>query len=83
MVSLAEVLGAPPDPEAVQADLAAGFAQTFGIRFAAQGLGPAERALAAHLEPAFAAGAGAPPWGPRTFLFDTLTPWEASASVGG
>ncbi len=82
MVSLAEILGAPPDPEAVQAALAAGFAQAFGIRFVAQDLGPEERALAVQLEPAFAGGAAAPPLGDLGLLFDTLTPWEASASVG-
>ena len=62
MMSLAEALGGAPDVEAVMAAVAAGFAETFGIRLAEGSWHPAEQALAARLEGDWAAGepAGAP-----------------------
>lgn len=54
MVSLAEVLGRMPTPEAVQAAIAEGVADVFRIRFREQGLGPEEAALAGRLEPVIA-----------------------------
>jgi lipoate-protein ligase A len=50
MVSLAEVLGEPPDPEAVAAAVAEGFAAAFDIRYTEGSWDPAEEALAARLE---------------------------------
>jgi lipoyl(octanoyl) transferase len=58
MVSLAEVLGRRPDPEAVQAAIAAGVADAFQVRFAAQALGPEEALLAGRLEPIIAVERG-------------------------
>ncbi len=58
MVSLAEVLGRAPEPEAVQAAIAAGVADAFQIRFAAQGLVPEEALLAGRLEPVIAGERG-------------------------
>lgn len=46
MVSLAEVLGGPPEREAVGGAIAWGFAETFHVRFAAGPLHTAEGALA-------------------------------------
>jgi lipoate-protein ligase A len=50
MVSLAEVLGEPPDPEAVAAAVAEGFAATFNIRLTEGSWDPTEEALAVRLE---------------------------------
>ena len=58
MVSLAEILGQPPDPAGVQAAIAAGVADVFRIRFAEQGLGPEEAVLAGRLEPFIAVECG-------------------------
>ena len=79
MVSLAEVLGGPPDPEAVAAAVAEGFAAAFDVRLAAGSWEPAEEALAARLE-----AEGAAEERPHAIaggLFGTLTPSGASDSL--
>lgn len=78
MVSLAEILGRPPDPEAVGAAVSRGFAETFGIRLTEASWHPAERALAARLEGEWPAadepfGNGADPFRYRSVPVDT--PW--------
>lgn len=72
MMSLAETLGGVPDVEAVMAAVAAGFAETFGVRLAEGPWHPAELALAVRLEGAWAAAqpSGAPHHSP---YLDT--PW--------
>ncbi len=72
MVSLAEVLGRPADPEAVAAAVAGGFAETFGVQFAEQPWHPAEHALAARLEAAWAATEDPPAAAEASRCLDTL-----------
>ena len=79
MVSLEEVLGGPPDVEAVAAAVADGFAGRFGLQFAEHAWGPAERAVAARLEAAWDAAQGSPALAGAGF--DALTPWGASDSL--
>jgi lipoate-protein ligase A len=50
MVSLAEVLGGPPDPEVVAAALTEGFAAVLDVRFTEGAWDPAEEAIVAQLE---------------------------------
>ncbi len=79
MVSLAEVLGEPPDPEAVGAAVAAGISAAFDVRLAEGWWDPAEEVLAARLEAMGTAGEH-----PRAVvhgLFGTLTPSGASDSL--
>jgi len=59
-MGLAELLGARPAPAAVAAAVAAGFAETFGVRLEDGSFLPAERALADRLEDRFRVGSSAP-----------------------
>lgn len=66
---VAEVLGGPPDPEAVGAAIVSGFAASFGVRFAALGLASEEASLAQRLEAAFAAESTGPARMAETLAF--------------
>ena len=79
MVSLEEVLGRPPDVEAVAAAVAGGFAATFGAQFAEAPWHPAEEAMAARLEAPRAAAEG--PRAHAGSAADTLTPCGASGTL--